>query len=129
MNLSGEAVAEFCRRYGLLPAALLIVYDDADLPLGEVRLRPSGGPGTHRGMQSVLSALGTEAVPRLRVGMGPPPSEMDLVEFVLSPPRPEEIPILEKACDLAAELARVFLLLGLSAALDAFSRKSSGPSV
>ncbi|MBC7221568.1 aminoacyl-tRNA hydrolase [Candidatus Bipolaricaulota bacterium] len=123
MNLSGQAVAEFCRRFPLSPSELLVVYDDVDLPLGEVRLRPSGGPGTHRGMQSVLAALGTEEVPRLRVGIGPPPPAVDLAQFVLSPPRPEEVPILSEACDLAAELARIFLEKGLSAALDAFSRR------
>lgn len=123
MNLSGQAVSEFCRRYRLSPSDLLVVYDDVDLPLGEVRLRPSGGPGTHRGMQSVLGALGTEEVPRLRVGIGPPPVDLDLATFVLSPPKPEEIPILTEACDFAAELARIFLEKGLPAALDAFSRR------
>ncbi|MGQ9700381.1 MAG: aminoacyl-tRNA hydrolase [Candidatus Bipolaricaulaceae bacterium] len=123
MNLSGKAASAFCRRYALAPSALLVIYDDADLPLGEVRLRPSGGPGTHRGMQSVLTALGTEEVPRLRVGIGPPPPDQDLAQFVLSPPKREEIPILERACDFAAELASLFLEQGLSAALDAFSRR------
>ncbi len=123
MNLSGEAVSAFSRRYGLAPSALLVVYDDVDLPLGEVRLRPSGGPGMHRGMQSVLTALGTEEVPRLRVGIGPPPPETELAAFVLSPPKPEEIPVLADACDFAAELARIFLEGGLPAALDAFSRR------
>jgi len=123
MNLSGEAVLEFSRRFGVPPSALLLVYDDVDLPLGEVRLRPSGGPGTHRGMRSVLEALGTEEVPRLRVGIGPPPSDLDLAQFVLSPPKPEEVPILNEACDFAAELALVFLEKGLQAALDLFSRR------
>lgn len=123
MNLSGQAVAEFSQRYGLAPEELLVAYDDVDLPLGEVRLRPSGGPGTHRGMQSVLLALGTENVPRLRVGIGAPPPNTDLREFVLSPPRPEEVQILAEACDFAAELAHIFLEKGLSAALDLFSRR------
>ncbi len=129
MNLAGEAVAAFSQRYSLPPANLLIVYDDVDLPLGEVRLRPGGGPGSHRGMHSVLAALGTEQVPRLRVGIGPPPPGMDLAEFVLSPPSPEEIHVLDESCDFAAELARVFLEAGFSAALDLFSRKKPGRSV
>ncbi len=129
MNLSGEAVGAFLRRYPLSPSSLLVVYDDVDLPLGEVRLRPSGGPGTHRGMQSVLASLGTEEVPRLRIGIGSPPPGLDLAQFVLSPPGPEELPRLKEACDFAAELAEVFLAQGLSAALDFFSRKGSARSV
>lgn len=129
MNLSGQAVAELLHHFPLSAQDLLLVYDDVDLPVGEVRLRPRGGAGSHRGMQSVLSALGTEDVPRLRVGIGPAPPDQDLAEFVLSRPRPEEIPILERACDRAAELARLFLEGGLQAALDAYSRNSPAPSV
>ncbi len=129
MNLAGEAVAAFSRHYSIPPPGLLIVYDDVDLAPGEVRLRLSGGPGSHRGMQSVLAALGTEQVPRLRVGIGSPPSGVDLAQFVLSPPSPEEGSVLAAACDFAAELAHVFLEAGISAALDAFSRWKAGASV
>jgi PTH1 family peptidyl-tRNA hydrolase len=129
MNLSGSAVSQFLRLYRVAPSDLLLVYDDVDLPVGEVRLRPGGGPGTHRGMRSVLEALGTTDVPRLRIGIGPPPPDSDLAQFVLSPPKPEEVPILNSACDYAAELAFVFLEKGLQAALDAFSRRGPGPSV
>lgn len=129
MNLSGQAVAELLRRFPLSAQDLLVVYDDVDLPLGEVRLRPRGGAGSHRGMRSVLAALGTEDVPRLRVGIGPAPPDQDLAQFVLSPPAPEEVPTLERACDRAAELAHVFLVRGLRAALDVYSRNLSAPSV
>ncbi len=129
MNLSGQAVAELLRLFPLSAQDLLVVYDDVDLPLGEVRLRPRGGAGSHRGMGSVLSALGTEDVPRIRVGIGPPPPDQDLAEFVLSPPKAEEVPVLEQACDRAAQLAHLFLKRGLQAALDAYSRNSPAPSV
>lgn len=124
MNQAGDAVSGFSRRWGISPQDLLVVYDDADLPLGEVRLRPAGGPGTHRGMASVLSALDTKGVPRLRVGIGQPPAGVDLVEYVLSPPSPQEAPALEGAVDWAAELAWTFLLHGLRPALDLFSQRS-----
>ncbi|MEN3011086.1 MAG: aminoacyl-tRNA hydrolase [Candidatus Bipolaricaulaceae bacterium] len=129
MNLSGQAVAALLQRFPLAPGDLLVVYDDVALPLGEVRLRPRGGPGSHRGMQSVLAALGTEEVPRLRIGIGPAPPGQDLAAFVLAPPAPEEIPVLERACDRAAELARLFLFQGLRAALDAYSRNPAAPPV
>ncbi|NQU09807.1 aminoacyl-tRNA hydrolase, partial [bacterium] len=74
MNLSGQAVAGLVGWRKLAPAEVLVVLDDADLPLGEVRVRPSGGSGGHRGLASVLAALGgTEAVPRVRVGIGRTP--------------------------------------------------------
>lgn len=122
MNRSGEAVRGFCKRFSLFPAQLLVVYDDVDLPLGAIRLRPRGGPGGHQGMRSVLAALGTEDVPRLRVGIGSPPPGVDLMEFVLSPPSPEETRALEGAVDLAARLSQTFLYAGISAALDSYSR-------
>lgn len=129
MNLAGKAVAALSHLYSLRPEDLLLVHDDADLPLGEVRLRPGGGPGSHRGVQSVLGALGTEGVPRLRVGIGSPPSGMDLAQFVLSPPTPEEMEVLASACDFAAQLAAVFLEAGLQEALDTFSRWKAGRPV
>lgn len=122
MNLAGRAVAELLRLYPLRPEDLLVVYDDVDLPVGEVRLRPRGGPGTHNGMRSVLAALGTEEVPRLRLGVGSPPPGMELAAYVLSPPPQEEVPVLAQAADRAADLAWIFLTRGLKAALDEYAR-------
>jgi len=122
MNRSGEAVAELVRLFPLCPQDLLVVYDDVDLSLGELRLRLGGGPGTHRGMRSVLAELGTEEVPRLRIGIGPPPPGMELSRYVLSPPLEEEVPLLAAAADRAAELAEIFLRAGLAAALDEYAR-------
>lgn len=122
MNRSGEAVAELVRLFPLCPQDLLVVYDDVDLLVGELRLRPEGGPGTHRGMRSVLEALGTEVVPRLRIGIGPPPPGMELSQYVLSPPFKDEVPLLAAAADRAAELAEIFLQKGLAAALDEYAR-------
>jgi PTH1 family peptidyl-tRNA hydrolase len=83
MNRSGIAVAALCRQYGYAPADLLLVYDDLHLPLGCLRARATGSAGGHNGMQSVMDALGTEAVPRLRLGIGPPAA--DAIAHVLGP--------------------------------------------
>ncbi|MCX7750703.1 MAG: aminoacyl-tRNA hydrolase [Candidatus Bipolaricaulota bacterium] len=123
MNRSGEAVRGLLAELPLGPSDLLVVYDEADLPVGALRLRARGGPGTHRGMRSVLAALGTEDVPRLRVGIGRPPEGGDWVDHVLSPPPPEEAAALAAAADFAAELAWTFLTAGLPAALDRLSRE------
>lgn len=121
MNRAGEAVRGLVSRYPLGPEGLLVVLDDVDLEVGELRLRPAGGPGTHNGLRSVLSALGTQAVPRLRIGVGAPPPGMDLVCYVLSPPEEGQVPLLSRAADRAAELAWIFLTRGLKAALDQYS--------
>ncbi|HAZ27806.1 TPA: aminoacyl-tRNA hydrolase [Candidatus Acetothermia bacterium] len=123
MNRSGDAVREFLARFSLSPSDILAVHDEADLPVGALRLRASGGPGTHQGMRSVLAAVGTDDVPRLRVGIGRPPGGGDWAAHVLSPPPPEEVEDLARAVDLAGEIAWTFLHAGLSAALDLSSRE------
>ncbi|MCS7181617.1 MAG: aminoacyl-tRNA hydrolase [Thermoanaerobaculum sp.] len=89
MNLSGTAVAALCRDAGLRSQQVLVVVDDVDLPLGQLRLRRRGGAGTHNGLRSVVEAVG-ESFPRLRLGVrGATPWE-DLAEYVLAPFAPEE---------------------------------------
>ncbi len=105
MNRSGEAVARLFSQFKISLDHLLVIYDDLDLPLGTLRIRKSGGPGTHRGMQSVVEALGSEAFPRIRIGIGPLPESVDAAEFVLQPFTPQEklklAPCLEAACQAA----------------------------
>jgi PTH1 family peptidyl-tRNA hydrolase len=70
MNLSGVAVAALARRFELVPESIFVVYDDLNLPLGRIRLRPGGSPGGHNGIKSLVSCLGSEGFPRLRMGIG-----------------------------------------------------------
>lgn len=84
MNLSGESIREALQYFKIAPENLIVLYDDIDLPRGSVRVRPSGGPGTHNGMKSIISCLGTQNFPRIRVGCGPVPQHWDLADFVLS---------------------------------------------
>ncbi|MGH2499521.1 MAG: aminoacyl-tRNA hydrolase, partial [Candidatus Limnocylindria bacterium] len=123
MNDSGRAVRKLLDRYRLEPDALLVVYDDVDLPLGTLRLRERGGPGTHNGMRSIVAAIG-EAFPRLRVGVAPadPSAEIaDLTEFVLRPFDADERDTAERALARAAEAAEVALRDGLSRAMERFN--------
>ncbi len=90
MNLSGQAVAPLLRFYKIPPERLLVAYDDLDLPLGTVRLRPKGGHGGHKGMRSIIERLGTQEFPRLRLGIGRPPGRMDAAAYVLQPFSPAE---------------------------------------
>ena len=83
MNNSGRAVARVMEKYAPDPSALLVVFDDLALPLGTLRLRLKGSDGGHNGMASVIYQLGTDEIPRLRLGIGPLPPEADQVSFVL----------------------------------------------
>ena len=109
MNVSGPAVARLSRRLHLGPPDLVIVFDDLDLPLGKVRVRMKGSAGGHNGVRSVIEALGTDAIRRVKVGIGrpaPPGQHKDLVvDHVLTPFYPDEMDAVEAACAEAADLA------------------------
>lgn len=95
MNLSGEILPVLARHFPDWDAErTVVVYDDVVLPLGRARLRLRGSAGGHRGMASVLQHLGHDHIPRLRIGIGPPPPDQDLRDFVLSPFREEELEVL-----------------------------------
>jgi len=103
MNASGEAVSEIIDRFKLAFPDVLIIYDDLDLPLGRMRILPKGGAGTHKGMLSILEVLGTEAIPRLRIGIGMESRSQDTIDYVLGRFMPREweelTPILERSVD------------------------------
>jgi PTH1 family peptidyl-tRNA hydrolase len=123
MNRSGEAVAEALAALPLAdPAAdLLVVLDDADLPFGRLRLRARGSSGGHRGLGDVLERLGTEAVPRLRFGIGRPAEPRDTVDFVLDDFSGEEEALLRHALPRAADAVACFAREGIAAAMNRFN--------
>jgi peptidyl-tRNA hydrolase, PTH1 family len=123
MNRSGEAVAEALAALpDVDPAAdLLVVFDDADLPLGRLRLRARGSSGGHNGLGDVLAALGSEAVPRLRFGIGRPAVPTGTVEFVLAPFGKEEEALLAHALPRAADAVACFVGEGIAAAMNRFN--------
>ena len=90
MNLSGMTVAEALNWYKIEPEEMLLIVDDIDLPFGQVRIRPKGGPGTHNGLRHIVQCTGTGDFPRVRVGMGAPPPQWDLADWVLSKFQTEE---------------------------------------
>ena len=123
MNDSGRAVRKLLERYRLQPSDLLVVFDEVDLPLGKIRLREKGGPGTHNGMRSIVSAIG-EDFPRLRVGVAPadPLREIgDLVAFVLTSFDADERVAAETSLTRAAEAAEVALREGIQPAMTTFN--------
>jgi PTH1 family peptidyl-tRNA hydrolase len=112
MNVCGPVVAEALRRHRAGPEDLILVYDDLDLPLGTVRVRLKGSHGGHRGVRSVIEALGTQEFRRVKVGIGRPARKEDVVDFVLTPFAPEEWPTVDAAVAAAAE--RVLALIQAS---------------
>lgn len=109
MNRSGLAVAPLARRYKVAPESVLVVYDDIYLPVGALRVRNSGRDGGHNGMRSLSEALGTNAFPRLRVGVGPRPEDGDLIEFVLGEFDPGELGRVDGSIRNAADAAVMWL--------------------
>lgn len=105
MNRSGLSVIEARAFYKLEAADMLVVCDDLHLPLGRLRCRASGSSGGQKGLQDILLRLGTEEVPRLRIGVGAPPAGGNAVAFVLSRFRAEDGEVMETACQRAADAA------------------------
>jgi PTH1 family peptidyl-tRNA hydrolase len=118
MNNSGEAARELLRIYKLPPTALLVVYDDVDLPVGTVRLRERGGPGTHNGMRSIVDEIASTDFPRLRIGVGAPSNGQNLADYVLGLPTPEERTGLDLAIDRAVEAIETIARRGIGAAMN-----------
>lgn len=121
MNLSGEAVGCYVRYHRLEPGEVLVVLDDASLPLGALRMRPSGSSGGHHGLESVLVHLATEAVPRLRIGIGSPPTGTPLEAFVLSKFEPAEQPHVQEAILRAADAVEAACARGLEFAMNQYN--------
>lgn len=109
MNLSGESVIALTSKYKIEQDKFLVVYDDADLPLGSVRIRESGSAGTHNGMKSVVQCVGTQQFCRIRIGIGKNP-QMDMADFVLSRANEEQQKTLnaayERVCEAIGEICR-----------------------
>jgi PTH1 family peptidyl-tRNA hydrolase len=125
MNLSGRAVQAYTAKNGGEPSEILVICDDVNLPLGQLRLRPSGSHGGHKGLLSIIHALGTLEFPRLRIGVRPE-EEHDggWIEYVLSPFSPEAREVIAHAEEEAADAVEILLERGLEAAMNRFNRRN-----
>ncbi len=124
MNLSGESVQSLLSYYKLPLERLIVLYDDIDLPVGDIRIRASGSAGTHNGMRSILACLGGEqGFPRVRIGVGKQQLGRDLASHVLGKPAREERALLEGACAQAAAAAVLIVEGKLGEAQARFNKK------
>ena len=109
MNLSGDSVKCLIGLFKPEPDKILVIYDDIDLPLGKIRIKPAGSSGSHNGMKSIVQRLGTEEFARLRIGIGAPPEYTDLADYVLSEPNREQRKALNAAAETAADAVKDFV--------------------
>jgi PTH1 family peptidyl-tRNA hydrolase len=123
MNMSGVAVKQIAGGYRIPPEHIVVVTDDLDIQLGQIRVRKGGSSGTHKGLRSVVAEMGTPSFPRLRVGIGPLAERGDAVEFVLSPFSREERPIVEEALVKAEEALEMILDGRIEAAMNTFNKR------
>ena len=119
MNLSGEAVGELARWYKVRPEDMLVIYDELDLPVGRVRLRPNGSAAGHNGMKSIMHHLHTDAIPRLRVGVGHPTNaHIQGKDHVLGVPSTDESILIARAEDRAVEAVRLVISQGIGTTMN-----------
>ena len=121
MNNSGEGVSYLLDRFGVRPSDLLIVYDDLELELGRIRIRSQGTGGTHNGMRSIISALQTQEIPRLRVGIGHPPLGQETIPYVLGRFSEAEAESVSRSVDLVAEAVDCLLEENIDTAMNRFN--------
>ena len=127
VNLSGEAVRSLSKYYGVAPEHIIVVADDVYLDMGAMRIRPSGSAGGHNGLKNIISQLGTDGFPRVRLGTGPQPEGMDLIEFVLRPMTSGERKTMKDIYEEAAEACLVLIKDGAERAMNLFNGKRNSP--
>jgi PTH1 family peptidyl-tRNA hydrolase len=126
MNRSGLAVRAAMAGKDVPAERLVVIYDDLDIPLGEIRVRKKGRPGTHKGMISIAGEIRTAEFPRVRIGIGPLPAGRDAAEFVLEPFRRDERPLLAQSLGVAEEAVEMILDGGIDRAMTRFNRRGDG---
>ena len=123
MNLSGEAVGKLASYYKLEPQDIIIIYDDMDLPVGVLRIRKRGSAGGHNGVKSIITVLGTQEFPHIRVGIGRPMENRTVISHVLEAPKGDEWQTLQEGVQKAAEAALAVVELGIDLAMNRFNPK------
>ena len=121
MNNSGLSVRDLLKGKRVEPGSVLIIYDDLDIPIGDIRVRKQGTAGTHKGMQSIVQETGSTRFPRIRIGIGPLPPGRDAADFVLSSFTRSEKALLAVALDKAREALLLVLDGRIDQAMSAFN--------
>ncbi|NLK67989.1 MAG: aminoacyl-tRNA hydrolase [Clostridiaceae bacterium] len=125
MNNSGESLREIVEYYKLDVDKLVVIYDDVDLDLGIIRIRPHGSSGTHNGMRSIIYQLRSDEFPRIRIGIGRPEHPQDLVSFVLGKLTTDEQQIMAKAIEKVGQSVAEIVASGIDMAMSKYNGKAS----
>ncbi len=126
MNLSGQAVIPLMNYYKIPRSMLLVMHDDLDIPFAALRMRPAGGAGGQKGLGSIIQQLGSQDFARLRCGIGHPPGQMDVKDYVLNKFNKEESDLLPSVINEAANAALAFVTDGLQAAMTRYNGTVEG---
>lgn len=121
MNLSGESIRDIAEWYKLPMENIIIIYDDVDLNVGTVRIRPKGSSGTHNGMKSVIYQMQSDEFPRIRIGIGKAPEGWDLADYVLSRFSADEAGAIRESVERAADAAASIVSDGVSTAMNLYN--------
>ena len=122
MNLSGEAVGQAAAFYHLPADHVLVISDEMSLPVGKIRIRPKGSAGGHNGLKSIISSLGTDEFPRIRLGVGAPPHpDYDVKDWVLSVFRDQDAEAIAHAAEQAAEAIETYIKFGSEKAMNKYN--------
>jgi peptidyl-tRNA hydrolase, PTH1 family len=128
MNLSGQSVRSLCDWFKIAPQSVLVIYDEMDLPFGKIRLRPSGSAGGHNGMKSIISHLGTQNFPRLRVGIGrsdrAAPTASPAISHVLGSFNPEETHALPDIMRLVRDTVKTLSIEGIEKTMSIYNSRT-----
>lgn len=125
MNESGGAVKQILEGMKIGPADIVVVYDDLDIPLGQIRVRKEGSAGTHKGMKSIIREIGTPAFPRIRIGIGPLADREEAARFVLAPFAKDEMVALKNGQAKAREALELILDGSIVEAMNLFNQKET----
>lgn len=123
MNSSGKAVSALALHYNIPIENIYVIYDDINLELGLLRIRRNGSAGGHKGVQSIIDSLGSQNFPRLRIGIGQPPQDVEVIDYVLGNFTPEEREVIEKTEAMAVEALKMIILQGLEPVMNKFNSR------
>lgn len=124
MNLSGNSIGEAARFFKMDPSEVIVILDDIALEPGYIRIRKKGSAGGHNGLKDIIAHLGTEAFPRIRVGVGEKPAEYDLKDYVLGHFPKEDLEKMDAAMDHAVEAAAMMVRGEIDAAMNQYNKKA-----
>jgi len=121
MNLSGESIVQFKNFFKIENEKIIVILDDIQLKPGKIRIRKQGSPGTHNGMKSVINSLKSEFIPRVRIGVGEPQGEQDIIEYVIGHIDEEQYKELETGINTATEAIEHIITKGIDATMSKYN--------